>query len=642
MITKALKSKSFLILWILIIAYIIIFSLLFVWKYNYFGYNALDLAIYNQVFFNSIHGHLFQFTIHPHSYLGDHFEIFILFLLPFYYIFSSPITLLILQIIFLGLAAWPLYLIAREKLDKGYGLFFGFIFLISAAVNNINAFEFHILPFIIFFLFWIFYFYQKKKFPLFIIFTLIALTIREDVSLIIIMFSVLAFIEKRSWRWKIAPALLGLTWFIVSLNLISSFNQYGQYKFFYYYHWLGSSVPEALNNILAKPYLIFVHLFSLENIIFVIAIFLLFAGLPLLKPKLLILSFFTFLQILLASFSGLLIIETHYSAGLIVPLFLASLDGFRVILAKKWQWAILALAIITIYAVVTIGPLPGFIKMIIKNEPAKEIVSLKNNFINQVPATASVVSTYDFLTKLSGRSEVYSLHYVFKGTKQYSSEEYKLPDNVNYALIDFNDFLVYQSQYSSQKEVYATGDDRVRNILQTRNFGLVKITDNYTLWQKDYPSSLKLYEILNNIDEIENNLALNLNNQIKVLGYSSPQIKKEEDLSTFNFSLYWQSLQPMEKNYQLQLEYLDQEGKSIYQKIYPLAYGLYPTSQWQNNEIVKTNQLFYLPKKLTGQINSVRFSLIDLKDYLDLNQIKSAEIKITSQKTIGEPFVIKI
>jgi hypothetical protein len=384
-----------------------------------------------------------------------------------------------------------------------------------------------------------------------------------------------------------------------------------------------------------------VHLFSLENIIFVIAIFLLFAGLPLLKPKLLILSFFTFLQILLASFSGLLIIETHYSAGLIVPLFLASLDGFRVILAKKWQWAILALLIITIYAVVTIGPLPGFIKMMIKNEPAEEIVSLKNNFISQVPAAASVVSTYDFLTKLSGRSEVYSLHYVFKGTKQYSSEEYKLPDSVNYALIDFNDFLVYQSQYSSDQEVYATGDDRVRNILQTRNFGLIKVIDNYTLWQKDYPSSLKLYETLTTA-EIENNLTINLNNQIKVLGYSSPQIKKEEDLSTLNFSLYWQSLQPIEKNYQLQLEYLESGGKSIYQKIYPLAYGLYPTSQWQNNEIVKTNQLFYLPKNLAGQINSVRFSLIDLKDYLDLNQIKSASIKITSQKTIGEPFVIKI
>lgn len=642
MISKTLKEKSFLILWLLIIAYIIIFSLLCLWKYHNFGYNALDLAIYNQVFYNSTHGHLFQFTIHPHSYLGDHFEIFILFLLPFYYIFSSPVTLLIFQTIFLGLAAWPLYLIAREKLDKGYGLFLSFIFLISATVNNINVFEFHILPFVIFFLFWIFYFYQKKRFIWFVILTLIALTIREDVSLIIIMFSVLALIEKRSWRWKITPALFGLAWFIASIKIISSLNQYGQYKFFYYYNWLGSNIPEALNNILAKPYLIFAHLFNLENIIFIIAIFILFAGLPLFKPKLLVLSLFTFLQILLASFSGLLIIETHYSAGLIVPFFLASLDGFRVILAKKWQWIIIALVVITIYATATIGPLPGFIKMIIKNEPAEEIVSLKNNFISEVPASASVVTTYEFITKLSGRPEVYSLHYVFQGTKQYSSEEYKLPDSVNYALIDFSDFLVYQSQYLSDKEVYATGDDRVRNILQQRNFGLVKVIDNYTLWQKNYPSNLKLYETLTNTNGIENNLSLNLNNQIEVLGYSSPQIKKEDGLSTLNFSLYWQSLQPTEKNYQLQLEYLNRDGKSIYQKIYPLAYGLYPTSQWQNNEIVKTNQLFYIPKNLAGQINGVRFSLIDLKDYLDLNQIKSTAIKITDKQIIGQPFAIKI
>ena len=642
MLSETLKEKSFPVLWVLIITYIIIFSVLGAWKYHSFGYNALDLGIYNQVFFNSTHGRLFQFTIHPHSYLGDHFEIFIFFLLPFYYIFSSPVTLLILQTIFLGLAAWPLYLIAKEKVGKSFALFFGLIFLLSAAVTNINIFEFHILAFVIFFLFWIFYFYQKKKFFLFVILALIALTIREDISLIIIMFSVLAFMEKRGLRWKIAPALLGLAWFIASLNFISSLNQYGQYKFFYYYQWLGGSLPEAFHNIITKPYIVILHLLRFENILFLVALFLLFAGLPLLRPKYLILSFFTFLQILLGSFGGLLIIETHYSAGLVVPLFLASLDGFIKIPAHKKYLLIITLIAVTIYSAITLGPLVGFSQMFIKKEPPREIINLKNQLLSQVPANAPVVTTYEFLTKLSSRQAVYSLHYVFKGTKQYSAEKYVLPQTVNYALIDSRDFLVYQSQYSKNTDLYYQGDNRIRDILKERNFGLVKVIDDYTLWQKDYSSELKLYEQLKSGEEIKNNLAVNLDNQIKFLGYSSPNIRKEDNLSILSLSLYWQALKPIEKNYQLQLEYLDQNNKVIYQKIYPLAYGLYPTSEWSDIEIIKTNQSLYLPSSLTDKISSARISLVDLESYLGLNKIKSAEIKITKNKIIGVPVIIKL
>src|SRR3989338_5825260 len=124
------KNKS-IILTVAIGLYVVIFSIFSLWKYNNFLYNGLDLAIINQVFYNTAHGNAFASSIHPPSYLGDHVNPIILVLLPLYYLLASPKTLLILQTIFLALAAWPLYLIAKKVLNETWGLFFGLAWLLN-------------------------------------------------------------------------------------------------------------------------------------------------------------------------------------------------------------------------------------------------------------------------------------------------------------------------------------------------------------------------------------------------------------------------------------------------------------------------------------------------------------------------------
>ena len=135
-----INKREKLLVWLGIALYFIVFSLICVWKYYQFGYNGLDLAIYNQVFFNSAHGNLFGFTIHPQSYLGDHFELFLIALLPIYYFFQHPLALLILQTLVLALSAWPLYLIAKNVLAKPWPLFIAFLWLLNPFVQNINLF----------------------------------------------------------------------------------------------------------------------------------------------------------------------------------------------------------------------------------------------------------------------------------------------------------------------------------------------------------------------------------------------------------------------------------------------------------------------------------------------------------------------
>jgi len=633
------EQNSQRIIWVFMVLYFIFIAVFCVIKFANYGYNALDLGIYNQVFYNSAHGNFFDFTVHPHSYLGDHFEIFIVLLLPFYLLWQSPQMLLVIQTIFLALAAWPLYLIASAKLGKKYALAIGLVFLFSPLILNANLFEFHLLTFAIFFLLWAFYFFIKDKFGWWLLFALLALTVREDVALVLIMFSLLAFLKKKSWRWKIWPVGLGLVWFLVTLKIISALNDYGQYKFFYYYQWLGASWSEAFHNIFTKPLLIFQHLFSLDNIVLIIILIVLFAGLPLKRPKFLWLGLWPLGQLLLASFPKMPVLETHYASLLIPPLFISTIYGLAKTKPVQKPIFLLILVTITIYSAFTLGPLAGAFGLAFEKPEEQSTVAIKNEQAQQIPSSAAVVATYDYLTKLSGRPEIYSLHYVFRGSKQYSPEKYVLPENVEYAAIDFSDLITYQIQYSKEG-FYPSGYQRMRDLF-LNNFGLVEITDTQSLWKKNHASEIKLVEFAADF-AITNPQNINLDDKISFLGYSSPQMTTSGQVPLIGISFFWKPLTTVTEDYQLRIAYLDQGGKILYQRYFPLAYGLYPSSQWPPTKIIKTNQWLLLPQKYLGKITQLKINLVKLQGYLGLDNIKSAQLKITDEKIIGDPIFIEL
>jgi hypothetical protein len=283
--------------------------------------------------------------------------------------------------------------------------------------------------------------------------------------------------------------------------------------------------------------------------------------------------------------------------------------------------------------------LAGALGLAFAKPEEQSTVAIKNEQAQQIPSRAAVVATYDYLTKLSGRPEIYSLHYVFRGTKQYSPEKYVLPENVEYAAIDFSDLMTYQIQYS-QEDFYSGGYERVRDLL-LNNFGLVKVTDTQSVWKKGYNSEIKLVDSAPTFD-IANPQNINLGDEIAFLGYSSPQRTISGSVTLIDLSFFWKSLTTITADYQLQIAYLDRTGKILYQRYFPLAYGLYPSSQWPQNKIIKTNQWLQLPEEFQNKISQLKISLVELEGYLGLNNLKSAEIKITDKKNLGDPILIKL
>jgi len=607
------------LLGILILIYIVLVFGICLFKYFTFSYNGLDLAIYNQVFYNSSLGKFFQFTIHPTSYLGDHFELLIFFLIPFYSIFKSPISLLLIQTLFFALSAIPLYLIAKKHLKPLPALLMILLYLFNPATLNINIFEFHMLALAPFFIFWIFYFYDQNKFWPYLGFSFLSLMVREDVAFVIFMFGIIALLDKKKLKWIFTPLILASAYFFLALKIIAYFSSADKYKFLIYYKWLGQSPAEIFVNFFLKFPLVLKHVLTIANFEFVLGFLLIFLFIPLYRPKYLLLSLGMFMQLILGPAGGELILKTHYGSIFLAAFSLASIFSLAKLSAgqkflKFWpkfnDVVVLIVIVGFVYNLLLLGPFIPFIKSLHTTDYAQ--VKLKKEFLREIPRHSSLAAPFDLIANSSSREKLYSVHYLFLGKEQYMLKTYPIPDDLQYVFIDFNDFSAYSALYeTSLPEIYYQGDDNLRKLLAEKNFKLIKAEQNLGLWQKNSSAlEISLYQIYNKTQpKIENLANQNLNSQIEFLGYN-----KKENLT----SLYFQALTKIEKNYFIQFN----------QDLYPLGFGLYPTSTWQPQKIIQLN--FYdLPSIKTAQI-------LNLTGGLELNGLASNYVVWDKKELIGQ------
>lgn len=647
-----LKKNQWLILGLITLFFIVCLSLLAIFKYNNFGYNGLDLGIYNQVFYNTAHGRLFQFTVHPHSYLGDHFELFILLLTPFYYLYQSPINLLILQIIFLAISIWPLYLIARERFLVHWSLLVCLAFLLNPFILNILFFEFHLLAFAVPLLFFVMYFYIKNKFAPFCLFIFLSLLVREDVAWVILMIGVLALIDRKKMKWALVPIIAGAAWFIMAMKLSGYFNHYGTYKFLFMYAWLGNTPGEMLKHIFTNPFDLLRQIFSLNNFLLIIGLMVPVGGISFLKPRYLVPTVLIAGQFFLTTVSTAIVLETHYTSLFLPFIYIAAVFGISkyysynqknrliaFISKEKHLFPIIILCIV-VYSFATFSPIISGIKLVFDGSHRTE-TSIKNQILKYIKPSDAVAAGYDYVPFVSNRQNLYSMHYVFRGKKQYSQEPYILPTPANKLLIDYSDFIIYYLQATdsgSQEAPYPTGSANIRQVLDGRGFGLEKIIDDQAVYSQGFKSEISL---------IEKNVALpddsvpvinSLIDPISLIAYTVPPPKANLD-GTAAFSFYWKANRKAEDDYFLELT-VRNKNKIEYTKIYPLDYGLYPTSQWSVDETVQTKFWFSLPDKYKTATNDLYIQLVQIKGYLDLNSLRSAIPHYTKHESVSPAWQI--
>lgn len=631
------------------VVYTIVFSAFSLWKYWNLGYNALDLAIYSQTLFNSSHGQWFALTIHPHSYLGDHIELILLLLVPFVRLIPRPETLLVLQAAILASGAFPLLRIAQRKLPALPAIGIAALYLLNPIVQNITLFEFHALPFAIPLLLWAWDAYERRHFPQFLLFLTLSLLVREDVAISAVAFSAIALIHRREKRWVLAPFVMSVVWFIASTHLAGALNGYGSYKFLYYYAWLGETPGAMLQTFLTRPLFILKHLATLQHLVFIGGLLLPLLFLPLLRPLPLLGALLPWAQTdLIAGGASLLEIQTHYAALIIPWLFIASVESFSAIyrggeragvrerlrawIAKEPGILWTLIGTVTLYSMMTIGPLITFVSPGLAQSFDERETRTVKQFLALIPDDASVASSLQTLAPLAMREHIYSMHYAFLGKKQFSDEDYKLPEDAEYLLIDGQDFLMYTPLYppthSKYKQV-ATGDDRLRELVNERGFHLRASAGDWTLWKRDPEQPFEIVQRLNNIPSplIDGG---GTREDITLLG-ASPLTDTlthpydPHDFTLVPLSLFWKSVSDHAENRHLRFRLRNPQGVTVWEHLSPLGYGFLPTTEWRAGDMIETRHWLLLPKTQALKTNRLEIELVRYTGgTVTLNGLRSA------------------
>lgn len=396
-------------------------------KYTWFMQGS-DLALFEQAFWNTAHGRLFETSL-EHPSLGDttsqlavDLMLFNLLIVPFYTLFPSTYTLLFIQAVAVGLGALPVYFLSKHKFRTNtVALIFAAVYLLHPYVIVITVSEFQPRAFAMVLLLAALYFLEKRGFRPFLVFLILLLLCRTDVALVVVMLGIYAFLTRKPWHYGALAVGAGAAWFILGVFVLVPYLAGGK-PFFHFsliYSHLGSNAGEIIQTVLTKPGYVLAYMFAGPKIKYILLMFVPLAFLPLLSPKVLLLTIPTFVINLLSDAPATTSIYGHYQALIIPPLLVGTISAVGKLGDFLWarcagcnrRWNKMTLiTLISLFAlcVVTLASVRfNSVISLIRARPSSERIAAAERMISLIPPDAPVSAYSELLSHLSHRRYLY-------------------------------------------------------------------------------------------------------------------------------------------------------------------------------------------------------------------------------------------
>ncbi len=198
-------QKKYLLLLLKITIFVYALLLVFISASRFITFKSQGIDIN---FFRMELEQLASFTIPSYAW-SQHFSPFLFVFVPFFWIARSGTLLVYLQAAAVVSGAIPLYLAAKEKLGSQFlGLALATAYLSFGGLQFGYAYGFHEIMFFPPLFLWAYYYFVKKRFKLYFLFILLCLTVKEEVSFIMIFWG-LYLLYKKSYRYAFGTILLG-------------------------------------------------------------------------------------------------------------------------------------------------------------------------------------------------------------------------------------------------------------------------------------------------------------------------------------------------------------------------------------------------------------------------------------------------
>jgi uncharacterized membrane protein len=419
-----------------------------------FEYRTFDLAFYVQGIWQFLHGR-FDVSLLKVPLLGNHVEPIVFLLAPALWLTRHPLILVVFQNAGLALMAPVAFRIARRLgLEPLAALAAAASILVAPAACYVALHEFHPEAFSAPLLLLMFEARLAKALRRYWICFLAVLACKENMALVLIAYCVVGlFVSRpRDWtelrRWYIWPLAVALTWLLVCVRVITPALNHGNVDYGVLYGRLGESTGEILRNLVVRPQLAAAALGkSLLHGNLVWALLLPFVGLPLLRPRWLLIACPILLQHLLSWRQSEWTIYFHYAAPLLPLFWMAAVEAVgeqnSPLPSSVKRWGAVGMLAGCVIAQALLGPLPEMSGELASYPAKRAQRDRKNSVIAQIPAEASVVAPLSYLSHLAMRERLYSLHFILKGLRTLSHAPYEPPPPTDFVLIDRTDSATY-------------------------------------------------------------------------------------------------------------------------------------------------------------------------------------------------------
>ena len=409
-----------------------------------FQYGTFDLAFYAQGLWLAGKG-VWHVSLLDVPLMGNHQDPIVFLALPFYKIWSHPMLLVILQTLLLATMPFTAWRIARHlEFGQQASVWLALATLLAPATGFVALHEFHpealAAPLILL----MFQGRFQRRPGVFWVSFILVLMCKESMGLLLAWISlVYYFIERdrdREWRmgWNVIPGCVAFGWFLLCVLVIGPALNGGSVDFLGLYAHLGDTPGGIISGFVTHPSKGAKALWTgLTGGNLAWGTLLPFLLLPLLRPRWIIMAAPIFLQHLLSWRQSEWSINFHYAAPLVPLLWLGTAEAgsalfWRDVLAG---WVAVGCAAGQLW----FGPIKEVWHTVMGAGDALWAREWKSTMLAVVEKDASVTAGIPYLSHLTNRKQLYSLHHVLKGLKTLSRAEYKPPTGIDAVVMDTAD-----------------------------------------------------------------------------------------------------------------------------------------------------------------------------------------------------------
>ena len=196
-------------------------------RYKTFSSPNFDFGLFCNMFHNMKETGLPMVTSERNGLLS-HFAVHIspvyYILLPFYYIFPSPLTLQIGQAVVLASGVIPVFLIAKRLgLSAKVAVLVSGIYALYPAISCGCFYDIHENCFLAPLLLWMFYFFEAEKYIPMYIFAVGVLSVKEDAAIYVLIFALFAILSRKKYLHGAILAIGSLSYFGIALYILVNY-----------------------------------------------------------------------------------------------------------------------------------------------------------------------------------------------------------------------------------------------------------------------------------------------------------------------------------------------------------------------------------------------------------------------------------